>query len=128
MPRSPRSFSACGEMPDRAFYPIAVAVGLDRVNLVVVGCPSLEVLHPHAENRVRMARVQPDWRFRCMAEFLGADAVIHHSVMLGRAAWIAGRPRDNRKIRVGPFELWALGNPGPCGFLSRGAHLRGQRG
>ena len=72
-----------GEMVDGALDPVARAIGFHRVDLVVVGCPRLETVYAHAENGIGMARVQPDWRFRCLAKVLGIRAVMHHSVMLG---------------------------------------------
>src|SRR5260370_25269526 len=104
-------------MPDRAFYPIALAIRLDRVNRIVVGCPRLEVVHAHAENGIGMARVQPDWRFRCLAEFLRIRTVTHDSVMLGRAPRVVAYPPDNRKIGVDPFDLWPSYYPHARAFL-----------
>ena len=57
----------CGEMLDTALRPVAFAIGFHRVNRVVIRCPRLEAVHAHAENRVRMARIQPDWGLRGLA-------------------------------------------------------------
>jgi len=54
----------CGEMPNGALHAVAVAIRFDRINRVVVCRPRLEAVHAHAENRIRMARIQPDWGLR----------------------------------------------------------------
>jgi hypothetical protein len=54
-------------MLDSALHAVACPIGLDRVNGVVVRRPRLEAVHAHAENRVRMARIQPDWGLRSLA-------------------------------------------------------------
>lgn len=54
-------------MLDRALYAVTFAIGFDRVDGVVVGRPRLEAVHAHAENRMRMARIQPDWGLRGLA-------------------------------------------------------------
>src|SRR6266481_6887163 len=68
-----------------AGHPVALAAGFHRVDLIIVGCSRLEAFYTRAENRIGMARVQPDWRFRCLAKILWIGTVMHHSVMLGRA-------------------------------------------
>ena len=111
-------------MFDATFYPVAVAIGLDRINRVVVGCPRPEVVHAHAENSVGMARVQPDWRFRRLTKFLGTCTVMQDSVMLGRATRVVTCPPDNRKIGVSPLNLWTLRDPNARGFCCRRTRLR----
>lgn len=54
-------------MLDSAPRGIAFSIGFDRANGVVVGRPRFEAVHAHAENRVRMARIQPDWGLRGLA-------------------------------------------------------------
>ena len=49
-------------MLDSALHPVPFAIGFYRVDRVVVGRPGLEAVHAHAEDRMGMARVQPDWR------------------------------------------------------------------
>jgi hypothetical protein len=51
-------------MLDSALYAVAFAIGFDRVHGVVVSRPRFETVHAHAENRMRMARIQPDWGLR----------------------------------------------------------------
>ena len=54
-------------MPDRALHSVALAIGFRRLNFVVVGRRGLEAVHTHAENRMRMAGIQPDWGLRDLA-------------------------------------------------------------
>src|ERR1700680_4297508 len=96
--------STCGETLNSTPDPVARAVGFHRVDFVVVSCPSLETVYTHSENGFGMVRVQPDWRFRCLAKVLGIRTVMHHSVMLGRSPRVVGCPPDNRKIGVSPFN------------------------
>ena len=42
--------SGVGEVVDRAFHAIALAVALHRVNRVVIGGLRFKALHPHAKN------------------------------------------------------------------------------
>src|ERR1700686_5757293 len=112
-------------MVDRTLHAIPLAVRFHGVNLVVVGCARLEFVHEHAENGIGMARVQPDWRFRCLAEFLGIRTVMHDSVMLGRTPGVVACPPDNRIIGITPFDLWASGDPDVCGLFSSWTLLRG---
>src|SRR5207248_11498807 len=120
--------SRCGEMLNGALYPIVLAIGFHRIDRVVVGCPRLQTVHAHAENGIGMARVQPDWRFCCLTKFLGICTVTHDSVMLGRATRVVTCPPDNRKIGVGPFDLWPLRDPDARSFFSGRALLRGSWG
>src|SRR5712692_7223129 len=99
------SLSMRSEMLDRTLHAVPLAVRFHGVNLVVVGCSRLEVVHAHAENRMGMARVQPDGRFRGLAEFLGIRTVMHDSVMLGRTPGVVACPPDNHKIGISPFDL-----------------------
>src|SRR5207253_2489123 len=78
-----------------------------------------------AENRIGMARVQPDWRFRCLTKVLGTRTVMHHSVMLGRSPRVVGCPPDNCQIGVSPFNFWPLGDLDARSFFSSRGHLRG---
>jgi hypothetical protein len=68
-------------MPDSALHAVTPAIGFHRVNSVVVGCSRLEVVHAHAENGIGMARVQPDWRLRGLAQFCGIRTVAHDAIM-----------------------------------------------
>ncbi len=64
---------------------VALAVGLHRVNLVVVGSVRRKAFHAHAEHRIGMGRVQPDVRFRGLAQVLGIRAVVYNPKVFGRA-------------------------------------------
>ena len=80
---------------------VALAVGLHRVNLVVVGSVRRKAFHAHAEHRIGMGRVQPDVRFRRLAQILGIRAVVHNSKVFRRAARVVGGPLDNGQIFCG---------------------------
>src|SRR5438105_11062747 len=119
------SFS-CGEMPDRALDPIIRAIGPNRLNPVVIGCLGLEIVDAHAKDGVGMPRVQPDWRFRRLAQVAGIGTIVHDAVMLGRAPGVIAFPPDNCQMVVSRFELWALLDLDAHGFLSSRTHLSGQ--
>src|SRR5216683_8061694 len=70
-----------GETFDSALYPIALAIRLHRVHRVVIGCATLEAVHPDAENGKGMAWVQPDWRFRRLFQFRAIRAVADDTIM-----------------------------------------------
>jgi hypothetical protein len=97
-----------GETFDRALYSVVLAIGLHGIDLVVIRCARLEIVHADAESGIGMARVQPDGRFRCLAKVLGIRTVMHDSVMLGRAPGVVACPSDNRKVRqsVPSRALW----------------------
>src|SRR5882762_8911010 len=117
--------STCGEMLDSALHLVALAIGLHRVHRVVVGGPRLEAVHTHAENGIGMARVQPDWRLRRLAEVREIGTVTHDSKMLRRTAWIVTCPSDDGRVVVSRFELWPLGDPDARSFFSSRTLLRG---
>src|SRR5216684_2419845 len=120
--------STCSEMLDWTRDPIARAIGFHRIDFVVVHRSRRKVIHAHAENGIGMARVQPDWRLRGLAEVLGVRTVMHHSVMLGRASRVLACPPDNDQVGPDRLELWSLRDPDPRGFCSSWAHLRGAWG
>src|SRR5947208_11274868 len=91
-----------------AGHPVALAVGFHRVDIIIVGCPRLEAFYTHAENRIGMAGVQPDWRFRCLAKILGIRTVLHPSVIVGRSPRVVGCPPHNCQLGVGTFHFWNL--------------------
>src|SRR5713226_9350949 len=111
-------------MLDSAPDLVGLAIGSHRVDRVVVSCPRLEAVYAHAENGIGMVRVQPDWRFRCLAKLLGISTVMHHSVMLGRSPRVVGCPPDNRKIGVSPFNFWPLSDLDARSFCGGRAQLR----
>src|SRR5205807_4066819 len=89
------------EMLNRARQAVTLAIGFHRINFVIVGRPPRKVIHAHAKDSRGMARVQPDWRLRCLAEILGIRTVMHHSVMLRRASRVIARPPDNNQLGPG---------------------------
>jgi hypothetical protein len=121
-------YLARSELADGSHYVIARAIGLHRVNRVVVGCPRLKALDTHAENGTGMARVQPDWRFRRLAQVRRIRTIAHDAVMLGRAPRVVACPPDNDQLVLSQFELWSLRDPDARGFFSSRALLRGSRG
>src|SRR5207237_9540950 len=105
-------------------HSIAGASALDRVDLIIVSCLRLETFYAHAENRIGMALIQPDWRFRCLAKVLVIRTVMHHSVMLGRSPRVVGCPPDNCQIGISPINFWPLGDLDARSFFSSRGHLR----
>src|SRR5882757_9484909 len=96
------------ELPDGALYPVTRAIGPHRINRVVVRGPRRKTVHAHAKNRIGMAPVQSDMRFRRLTEILGIRAVTHDSVMLVGAPGIVARPPDNGRVFDSRFEFWPL--------------------
>src|ERR1700687_74011 len=122
-----RTKPRCCELFDGALHPIGLAIALLRANPVVVGRLRLEPLHAHAEHRVWMALVQPDWRFRRLAEVLGIRTVVHDSVMHVRPTRVVGCPPDNGQMVRGQLELWPFGDLDALGSLGRRKYLSGGR-
>src|SRR5713226_3669589 len=117
--------STCSEMLDSALHPIVLAIGFHRVDRVVVGCTRIETVHAHAENGIGMARVQPYWRLRRLAQVRGIRTVTHDSIMLRRTPRIVTCPSDNCRVVVSRFELWPLRDPDARSFFSSRTLLRG---
>ena len=107
----------CGEGVYWACDSVALAVGLHRVNLVVVGSVRRKAFHAHAEHRIGMCRVQPDVRFRGLAQVLGIRAVVYNPKVFGRAPRVVGCPRNNGQILSSQFELWSRDDAHARGFL-----------
>src|SRR5258707_4402383 len=95
----------CGEAVHRALYAVALARDLYRINRVVVGRSRIKAHHPHPENRIRMTRVQPDVRYRLLAQVMGICTVVHDAPMLVGASGVVAGPSDNRPIVPVQFEL-----------------------
>src|SRR5713101_448697 len=87
--------SRCGEMLDSAPDPVALAIGFNRVDRVVVSCSRPEAVYAHAENRRCVTRVQPDRRFCRLAQASWIRTVVHDSVMHRGATGIVRCPPDN---------------------------------
>src|SRR6266436_5672245 len=96
---------------------VALVVGLHRVNLVVVGSLRRKAFHAHAEHRIGMGRVQPDVRFRGLAQVLGIRAVVYNPKVFGRATRVVGGPPDNGQTFCSRFELWSFEDADVRGFL-----------
>ena len=78
----------CGEVVDRALHPIALPTGPHRRHLVIVGGVRFQRLQAHPKNRLRLAAVEPDVIFRCLAQIVGIRAVVRDrpkSVILQRS-------------------------------------------
>src|SRR5258707_15270088 len=104
-------------MLNSALDPIARAIGFHRVDRVVVGCLRLEAVYTHAENGIKMARVQPDWRFCCLAKVLWIRTVVHYSVMLGHAPGVVGGHPTDWKEGIGAFIFGPLVVLHACAFF-----------
>jgi hypothetical protein len=98
------------EVGELALYPITLAVALRGVNRVVVGRLRLKAVHTHAKNRIGMVLVQPDVRFRRLAQMLRVGTVVHKTEMLVGTPGIVARPRDNGLIVFHRFEFRSLGD------------------
>ena len=112
--------AGCGELVDRTLHPVALATALRRGHLVVIGCPRLQAGHANPENRLRMTRVKPDGRFRCLAQIFGIRTVVDDRKMLVISARVGAGPSDDGEVVVGNFELWRLDDLNVLGpFLRR---------
>src|SRR5262245_26035196 len=89
------SGARCGEFADGALHPIALTIALHRSHLVVIGRLRLQSAHAHAENRLRMATVDPDLRFRRLAQVLGIRTVVDNGEMNVCSTRVIGGPPDN---------------------------------
>src|SRR5882724_781330 len=117
--------AGCGELGDRALHPIALTIALHRGHLVVIGRLRLETGHAHAENRLCMAPVDTDGRFRRLAQVLGIRPVGHDGEMNVRPPRVVGGPPDNGQVVASHFERWPLGDLDARGFLRRRKYLSG---
>src|ERR1700738_806452 len=115
----------CAELLDRALHPVVLAIALLRGNAVVVGRPWLEALHAHAECGGWMALVQPDGRFRRLAQILGIRAVVHDAQMIVRPARVVSGPPDDGQKIGGQLQLWPFDDRDARGFLRRRNYLTG---
>src|SRR6516164_7163664 len=102
--------SGCGELVDRALHPIAHTTAAHRGHLVVIGCLRRQTVYPHPENRLWMGPVEPDGRFRRLAQILGIGTVVDDSKMLVISARVGAGPSDDGEVVVGNFELWRFGD------------------
>src|SRR5713101_3031740 len=74
-----------------------------------------------------MALVEPDGRFRRLAQVLGIRTVAHDAVMHVRTPRVVGCPPDNGQMVRGQLELWPFGDLDALGSLGRRKYLSGRR-
>jgi hypothetical protein len=98
----------CGEVVDRALHPIALPTGPHRRHRVVVGGVRFQRLQANPENRLRVAAVEPDMRFRRLAQIVGVRPVVCDRPMIVIPGRVGGGPSDDGEVVVGSFEPWAL--------------------
>jgi hypothetical protein len=67
-----------------------------------------------------MGPVEPDVRFRRLAQVIGVRAVMRDCKMLVVAAWVGTDPPDNGEVVASEFKPWALGEFDVCSLLRRG--------
>src|SRR5712671_663733 len=109
----------CGEVVDRALHPIALTTAAHRGHLVVIGRLRLQTIYPHPENRLWMGSVEPDGRFRRLAQILGIRTVVDDRKMLVISARVGAGPSDDGEVVVGNFELRRFGDLDVLGPLLR---------
>ena len=109
----------CGELVDRTLHPVAYTIIPHRRHLVVVGGVRFQTIHPHPEDRLRMALVEPDVIFRCLAQIIGIGPVVYDRVMVVVASRIGGGPPDDRDVVVGSFERWPFDDLDVLGLRCR---------
>ena len=93
-----------GELMDRALDPVALTIARRRGHRIGIGRLRFQTSHAHAENRLGMTAVEPDWRLRHLGQLPGIGPVVHYAEMLIVPAGVAGRPLDNGQIIDGHFE------------------------
>ena len=76
-------------------YPVELASGSHRVDGVVVGCASLDVLQSHPEHCIGMALIQPDMTPGRQFQVVRISPVLHQAKVLVRAARVVAGPPDN---------------------------------
>src|SRR6516164_60552 len=109
----------CGELVDRALHAIALPTAAHRGHLVIIGRLRLQTVYPHPENRLWMGPVEPDGRFRRLAQILGICTVVDDRKMLVISARVGAGPSDDGEVVVGNFELWRFGDLDVLGPLLR---------
>src|SRR3984893_4854589 len=72
-----------------------------------------------------MALVQPEGRFRRLAQVLGISTVVHDAVMHVGPPGVVGCPTDNGQMVRGRLELWSFGDLDALGSLGRRKYLSG---
>src|SRR6266852_4649868 len=72
-----------------------------------------------------MALVEPDGRFRRLAQVLGIRTVVHDAVMHVRTPRVVGCPPDNGQMVRCQLELWPFGDLDALGSLGRRKYLSG---
>src|SRR5580704_3252927 len=55
-----------------------------------------------------MESVEPDVRFRCLAQILGICTVVHDGEMIVRPTRVVGGPPQNGQVVASDFEHWPL--------------------
>src|SRR5215470_1015948 len=113
----PLAGGGCGELLNRAFHTITLFIAIGRVHLVVIGRLRLQTGHAHAENRLRMAPVDPYGRFRRLAQLLGISTIMHDSVMNVRPSRVFRGPPDNGEVIESYFKRRLFGDLEPRRFL-----------
>jgi hypothetical protein len=115
----------CGELFDRAFLAVADAIAPHRSRRVVIGRLRLQAVHACAEYRLRMAPVESDVRFRCLAQLRWVSAVMNDGEMIIRPSGVVGRPSDNDEVVARKFERRALDDLNVPGSLCRRKNATG---
>jgi len=114
-----------GELVDRALHPIALTSALRRGHFVVIGRLWLQTGHAHAENRLRMAAVEPDLRFRRLAQVPGIRTVLHDSEMNVRTPRVVSGPSYNGQVVASRFKRWPFSDLDALGSLHGRKYLSG---
>jgi hypothetical protein len=77
-----------------------------------------------AESRFWMSAVEPDVRFRRLAQVIGLDPIMYNTEMLIVPAWVGTGPSNNSPVVEGQLELWPIDDLDVLNLVRRGQELR----
>jgi hypothetical protein len=102
------SYQLCGcdcLLPREGFcwagYSVTRAIGISRINLVIVDGVWFEVERADTKHRVRMLLVQPDMRSGFEIQVVRVCAIVQNREMLVRSSGIVARPADDGLVVKG---------------------------
>src|SRR5260370_12320453 len=93
-----------GVTSDMDLLPVCDSIADNRSHRLVIGRLRLQAVRAHAECRLRMAPVDPDVRFRRLAQLRWVRAVINDGEMIIRPSGVVGGPSDNGEVVAREFE------------------------
>src|ERR1700719_2327242 len=115
-----------GEPTNGAFHAVTLPTPSHRSHPIVISRLRLQTEDAHAENRLWMGPVEPDVRFRRLAQVTGIRAVMRNCEMFIVPARVGSGPPDDRQVVVGQLERWPLDDLNARGRLRWWKYLSGR--